>query len=402
MTHLDEDEEQPLTTNRILMATGFTQMFSDSLNNRFNQLLVAAAGSTVNQMGLLQGGKSLSANIFQLVFGRLADKYGNRRFIAAGRILNAFAIAALLFYDKPTQLIWLVIISSFFNSMSIPSWNSLLGDYTTKSSRGRTIGLINSLSQAGALIAMLVAFAISVTDQGETTLASFRTVLAIAAATSLLSGVMVLFTKEKPPKKQAKTLQLRKLIQDPRLTRYLILNLIYGIGLAFAWPFFPMVITHRLHLRIWQISLLSLTSALMNTLSQRRVGTFMDRTGRRPVIVFSRVFMALAPLTYALATQWWHIAASELFLGVGMAAWMSSESTYMIDLAPGELRATYLASSTASFGVAAFIGSTVSGYVADTYLNGLESLNTGLYISTALRVVFGLAYLTIYESKRPE
>ena len=53
------DEEPPLTTSRILMATGFTRMFGDSLNNRFNNLLVAAAGATVNQMGFLQGAKSL-------------------------------------------------------------------------------------------------------------------------------------------------------------------------------------------------------------------------------------------------------------------------------------------------------------------------------------------------------
>jgi hypothetical protein len=46
------DEETPLKTNRVLMTTGFTGMFGDSLNHRFNNLLVAAAGATVNQMGL--------------------------------------------------------------------------------------------------------------------------------------------------------------------------------------------------------------------------------------------------------------------------------------------------------------------------------------------------------------
>lgn len=125
----------------------------------------------------------------------------------------------------------------------------------------------------------------------------------------------------------------------------------------------------------------------------------MDRIGRRPIIVLSRVTMALAPVAYALATDWWHIAIAELFLGLGMAAWMSSESTYIIDLAPGELRATYLASSTAAFGFASFIGSNVSGYIIDTFFAGVEGLNQGLLISAALRVVFGLGYLTITESR---
>ncbi len=395
---MGEREEEPLKTTPALMATGFTMMFSDSLNNRFNNLLVAASGATVNQMGFLQGAKSLSGNLLQLVFGRLIDRYGKKRFIAAGRILNAGAIAALLLFDAPEPLIWLVILSSFFYSMTRPSWSSLLGDYTTERTRGVTIGLINSVSQMGSFFAMIIAFAISITDQGETTIESFSLVLILAAATSLLSGVFVLFTKEKPPKGASQSFELNRLIKDPRLTRYLLLNFVYGMGMSFAWPLFPLVITHRLRMKVWQISTLSLTSSLVSTLTQKRLGAFMDRIGRKPIIVLSRVSMAVAPVAYAVATQWWHIALAELFLGVGMAAWMSSESTYVIDLAPGDLRATYLASSTTAFGVACFIGSNVSGYVIDAYFGGLEGLSTGLFFSAALRVVFGLAYLKAYES----
>jgi len=218
---MSELEEEPLQTTPALMATGFTMMFSDSLNNRFNNLLVAASGATVNQMGFLQGAKSLSGNLLQLVFGRLVDRYGKKRFIAAGRILNAGAIAALLVFDAPEPLIWLVILSSFFYSMTGPSWSSLLGDYTTDRTRGVTIGLINSVSQMGSFFAMIIAFALSITEQGETTLESFTLVLALAAATSLLGGVLVLFTKEKPPRGSSQRFELNRLMRDPRLTRYL-------------------------------------------------------------------------------------------------------------------------------------------------------------------------------------
>ena len=382
------------------MATGFTQMFSDSLNNRFNNILVAAAGSTINQMGFLQGAKSLSANLFQLAFGRLTDRYGKKPFIAGGRILNAVAIAALLLFDAPDPLIWLVILSSFANSMCLPAWSSLLGDYTSEHTRGETIGLINSVSQLGSLAAMLIAFTISLGQTGETTPASFAAVLVIAAAASLVSGVMALLTGEKPPRGTSRSLQLDKLVRDPRLTRYLALNFMYGVGMSFAWPLFPMVITHRLRMTVWQISTLSIASSLVSVLTQRRMGTYMDRIGRRPIVVLSRVMMAVAPLAYALATEWWHVAVAELFLGLGMAAWQSSESTYVIDLAPGELRATYLASSTAAFGFASFIGSNLGGAVTESLFKGIEGLNQGLYISSALRAVFGLAYLTMTESVR--
>ena len=130
----------------------------------------------------------------------------------------------------------------------------------------------------------------------------------------------------------------------------------------------------------------------------------MDRVGRRPIIVMSRMMMALAPIAYAFATQWYHITIAELFLGVGMAAWMSSESTYVIDLAPADLRATYLASSTTAFGIATFIGSNVGGYVVDNFLSssGFTGINQGLLISACLRIVFGFAYIFAYETRKTE
>jgi DHA1 family tetracycline resistance protein-like MFS transporter len=152
-------------------------------------------------------------------------------------------------------------------------------------------------------------------------------------------------------------------------------------------------------MRIWQISTLSLTSSLMIILSQGKIGEMVDKLGRKPVIVFSRLIMSFAPLTYAFAMEWWHLAIGEIFLGLGMAAWMTSESTYIIDLAPGELRATYLASSTAAFGVASFIGSNIGGYIIDVYYSGVSGVNIGLFLSTVMRILFGLAYFTAYEAK---
>ena len=395
-------EEKPLRVNRVLLATGFTQMFGDSLNNRFNNLLVASAGASVGQMGFLQGARTLGNNLTQLVFGRLADRWGKRVFVSTGRLLNAAAIAGLLFTREPTTLIALVVLSSFFNSMAIPAWNSLVGDYTEESTRGRVLGAVNSMSQLGSFAAMAVAVALSLGQEGATTVESYRVVLSLAAVACLASGLMVWLTEEKPPAPRKEKLDFRKVAEDHRLTRYLALNFLYGVGMSFAWPLFPMVITHRLGLKLWQIGALSLTSSLVGALTQRGIGRFMDKQGRKPVVIASRVTMAVAPLTYALATQWWHIALGELFLGLGMAAWMSSESTYMIDLAPPGLRATYLASSTAAFGVASFLGSNLGGHIIETYLNGLEGLNTGLYISSLLRALFGLAYLLAHESRTPE
>jgi len=154
-------------------------------------------------------------------------------------------------------------------------------------------------------------------------------------------------------------------------------------------------------MKIWQVAAYSVCSAAFSSISHRYLGTLMDRIGRRPVIVFSRVAMSISPLVYAFATSWLHIFMAEVILGVGMGAWMSSSPTYIVDLASEELRATYLATNTTIFGTSAFIGSLVGGYMTDNLFaveGSFEGINLGLLISAALRFSTGLIYLKVYET----
>lgn len=397
----EETKEDPLNISTPLVLTGGFQVFADQLYNRFIQLLAIAAGATVDQLGILNAVKSLASNILQIFFGRMADRFGKRRFIAIGRFLNGVILAAVIFIEAPGWLIPLIVLCSIFVSMALPSWNSLLGDYAPEGRRGEVIGRINSLTQIGGLIAMLIALAISLSQSGPSTRTSYLPVMAMASVASFISSILVLFTREKPHKRVSKTLDFSKIIGDMRLRRYLVLNTFYGVGMAFAWPLFPFIITQKLGMPVWQVAILAITETAANLMTQRFAGRLMDKMGRRPIIVFSRMIMALAPLSYALATSWLHIVVAEIFLGLGMGSWMNSESTYAIDLAPGELRATYLAASATAFGLASFVGSLFGSYVTEHILTsgGIEAINTGLLISAVLRVVLGFAYVTAYESK---
>ena len=180
--------------------------------------------------------------------------------------------------------------------MTRPIWSSLLGDYTNDNNRGEIIGKINSFTQMGSFVAMLVAFSISFTQVGDTNRESFTVVLILAAAASLVGGIVVLFVQEKPPEGKTLQLDLKRLFNDPRLTRYLALNFIYGMGMSMAFPLFPYVITDRLKMTVWQVATLSLSSSAMSALAQRRLGGFLDRVGRKPIIVMSRMMMAVTLL----------------------------------------------------------------------------------------------------------
>jgi len=397
----EEIEEPALTPSKALYGTGVSGTFSDSISHRYLSLLAVAVGVTVSQMSYLRAAESLSRNILQLLWGRLVDRKGKRIFIAIGRILNGIIIGSLVFVEAPVWVMLLMIGIAICWSIITPAWSSLLGDYTTYSSRGEVIGRISALSQTGSLGAMIVAFTISFNQVGATTPESFKLLLALSAVMSIISGAMSLFIEEKPPDQEGQELDLLVVFRDTRLRRYLMVNVVYGIGMSFAWPLFPFIIVDKLSLKIWQVAAFSIFSAASSMISQRYMGKLMDRIGRRPVVVFSRLIMAASPLFYVVATNWTHIAISEIIMGLGMGAWMSSGPTYIIDLAPVEMRATYLAANTAVFGVATFMGNLLGGYVTDNFLSvggTLQGINTGLMISAGLRLILGLLFLRIHET----
>ena len=298
------------------------------------------------------------------------------------------------------MVINLVILASIATSMAIPSWNSLLGDYTTDTRRGQIISQINSIAYLGGLTAMITAFLISIRDTAATTRHSYTPVILLAATASLLGAITALMLKEKPHTKTHEPLNLKEITKDAPLKRFLTLTFLYTLGSSIAMPLFPYIIAQKLQLTVWQVAVTSITNTLVGSLSQRIIGPIMDKTGRRQVLTLSRMVMASSCLIYPFATHWTHIALVEAISGLGIASWLSSQSTYIIDIAPQRLRATYLASSMAAIGIATFIGSNLGGQIVQNVLGGeLAAVQTGLIAAGILRLILGLAYMTVPETR---
>ncbi len=190
-------------------------------------------------------------------------------------------------------------------------------------------------------------------------------------------------------------------MRDRDLRRFLIITFIWNAGSATALPFFSYITVGKLGMSVWQIAATAVSNLGFGVLFQSIFGRMMDRVGRRPIIVFSRVAMAVSTLGYAFATSWLHIIAIEGLVGVATAAWSCGQSTYIIDIAPAKLRATYLAASVTAVGVSSFLGSYLMGTITQGFITSTNysAISMVLVFTTVLRFAFGLLYLTIRESK---
>jgi MFS family permease len=188
---------------------------------------------------------------------------------------------------------------------------------------------------------------------------------------------------------------------DRDLKRFLIVTFVFSAGAATATPFFSYITVGKLGMSIWQIATAAAANLACNVVAQRVLGRYMDRVGRRPVIIFSRVGMAASTVVYALATSWLHVVAIEAFVGVELAAWACGQSTYIIDIAPPRMRATYLAASMTSYGVATFLGSYVMGVLTKGFIASTDyaAISMALLFTAVLRFGLGFLFLTARESK---
>jgi MFS family permease len=396
-------KEEHLEESKALYLAGATQSVPDTIIDRFTSTMAVAVGSNVAESGLINGGRQLALTLPQVFFGGLADRLGKRKLIIAGRALCGIAFAALAFVGSPFWLLAMIVAVSFAIAMAQPAWGSLVGDYAGELRRGTIIGRINSVAQIGGLIAMVTALAITFNQTGPMSMASFTPLLLFASASSFASAFLISKTIEKAPSGERRHFDFGSLFGDKDLRKFLVVSFLFGFGASTASPFFSYITVGKLGMSIWQIAATAVANLTFNVLGQRFFGRIIDKVGRRPVIVFSRVGMAASTVVYALATDWTQIVIIEAFVGIELAAWACGQSTYIIDIAPAKLRATYLAASMTAVGVSNFLGSYLMGFATKGFIASTDytAISTALLFTAVLRFTIGFLFLTMRESKPP-
>jgi DHA1 family multidrug resistance protein-like MFS transporter len=395
-------EEEHFEESNALYLAGASQSIPDTIIDRFTGTIAVAVGANVAESGLINGGRQLALTLPQVLFGGLADQFGKRKIIIAGRVLSGLLLAVLAFIGTPFWLLILVVAVSVAIAMAQPAWGSLVADYAGELRRGTIIGRINSVAQIGGFTAMVIALLITFNQTGPMSMTSFTPLLLFASASSFVSAILISHTEERVPAGgKHRNLDFGSLFEDKDLRRFLIVSFVFGFGAATASPFFSYITVGKLGMSIWQIAASAVANLACNVAGQRVFGRIIDRIGRRPVIVFSRVGMAASTLVYAFATSWVQIVAIEAFVGIELAAWACGQSTFIIDIAPSKLRATYLAASMTAVGVSNFLGSYIMGTISKGFIASTDygAISIALLFTAVLRFTIGFAFLTIKESR---
>ncbi|NHJ84438.1 MAG: MFS transporter [Asgard group archaeon] len=376
----------------------------------FFQYFAAAIGVREGLMGFLTAIRNLVGALLQGNFGFLSDKHDRKRFLIIGFFLSFAATTLLIFSYNPIMLIVVASVHAFSFSIIIPVWNAAQGDITEIKGRTTFIGKLSFVGQVvGVVLLLFLTGILYYLDYFKSIILDFEIqygiVFAICAANLLICAIGTLFLREtrkfdlerKPPR-------ILSAFRNKPFRNFIIVNSIFGVTMAALWPIFPIIQVKIVEMSFYQLTIVAAIYAILFSLGNLLGGRIADKIGRKPVLIFSRIFMFSVSLIYIPAVwlhSWYYVILTNAVSGIGNGIFIVMMNAYSLDLAGEENQGSYSGLAQTSWGIATFMGSFIAGFIAQSITNNFGELTMVLATTIAiaiLRVLASIGYFFIKES----
>ncbi|MFW9779074.1 MAG: MFS transporter [Candidatus Heimdallarchaeota archaeon] len=344
-------------------------------------------GASPLEQSILTSVRNLGSNMFQSVWGWLADLKGRRLVLVIGFTTLSLSTLLLPFVTNPFELVLVSLVLTSIGFAVIPAWNAFLGDYSSEKTRASFVGKINSL---GTITSVALILSVGVlmdltpfpfpreTIQYVSSRPAFVIPFIIGGFLFVVGLGTSFFLVEKYDKRLSKVpfpdevrLSMNELIQrNPPFRRLLPIDALFKFAMSTAWPIFPFV-TLRVATSWLTVAILWIVFNLPRGIGQAWGGKLADRLGKKPVLIASRVAYTLVPVGFAIGL----LTGDILFLllanipgGMAFGAEETAIATYSLDCSTTETRARYYSILLTFEGIAAFSGAIFAGLLMDIWL----------------------------------
>jgi len=363
-------------------------------------------GASPSEMGWLRSFNNLFSNVTQIPWGMASDRLGRYvPFIVLGGAISSLLWLPVLYVTTPWQLIIIVALQAFANSMVAPAWAALLGRVLPKSARGSGTANINAAASLGTISATLISGYLMM-YVGGTLAGMYRLPLFLSAASGFGASLTMLTIRETRSRRKEdanghKWLDWQALKKNQYFRRFALISIVQNFFMSMAWPLFPMTTVNIAESDMLKIAYISVISPSVAFLIRQYTGRLSDRAGRKPLIVVGRAGIFIYPLIYAFATSIYHLYAAESIVGVLGSISDIAIFAYLLDITAEEQRGASVAVYNMVIGFATFFGSILGGYLVVLFnLLGLDpatSMKATYLISSSGRLLGGLLFLRMGE-----
>ncbi len=379
-----------LDTDRRVLALAFARM-ADSIGNSFLivvlPLYIASGSITGGTFGLgtaLITGLILSAfgffnSIIQPFAGSLSDRTGKRRaFVVAGLLVLTVANFAYTLVGSYNTVLLVRVVQGIGVALTVPATIALVNDLSSDTSRGGSMGVFNTFRMLGFGLGPVVAG--GVINGGPyhvlgLQMTGFEAAFYVATVGALLGALLVSVLVEDPDVDTGAD-ETAAAADDHSIEVFAgdgfgaldsvftlgIASLFMAIGISILSPL-ETQINHHLGQSATLFGVEFAAFTLAQVILQTPVGSWSDRYGRKPFILFGLLLLIPATLAQGFVTTPLTMGIARFVQGTAGAMVFAPAFALAGDLARDSNAGTTLSVLTMSFGLGTAIGPLTAGWL---------------------------------------
>ncbi|MBS7619589.1 MFS transporter [Candidatus Bathyarchaeota archaeon] len=356
---------------RILMVRVGVSNFVFNMNP-YNSIYVLALGASATQLGLLTSiGTGVSA-AFSVLTGWISDRWDRKTMFLIGAALG---ILVPTIYLLAPSMVWLIpafILYGVSDGILQPPWSALYANSVKNENRGAFYGIANFFTLMPTLFAGLVGGAI-VASSGGLNAEGIRPVYLAQASLLIFSFLFVLRFLEREDKPRAPfDFSVKNMVEDYRrimrnrgVRSWVLMKSLGSVSIGLADPFWMLyaAVVHKASAMTmaYMVTVRTVTNIVLSPIA----GKYVDRFGRKKMIISGRGVMYLATIVFIIFGGEPYLLLAWVLMGVNDAtgiAWSAKE----VELVDEEDRSKITALSHASFNSLAVPASILGGFLWDS------------------------------------
>jgi MFS family permease len=316
-------------------------------------LYAQAQGASLAIIGAMATSFLVSNFVFQYPVGWIADRWGRKRVMVAGLIVQMMVSLGYLLISDPVMFVGLRLVEGAASASILSPSRALIADITPPEKRGEAYGVFNAFFNASLLLGPAIGGVLAGVDYGLVFVGAFA-VRSVALVIMLIlvpqGGARSVAEGSKP-----RAISLRELLTLPLLGAYVLTFGDY-LYLGFDQTIFPIWMHDNLGAPVALIGLTYIAWGIPTTILSPVGGRLADRVRRSSLILAFGLAQVPFYIAYGLMSVAWPIVVLALAHGALAAIIQPTVDAHLAASSLEEARARVQAFY-ASVGLAgAFVG----------------------------------------------
>ncbi|EJS76694.1 MDR family MFS transporter [Bacillus cereus] len=289
---------------------------------------------------LIFGLQPLSDIVFTLIAGGITDKYGRKKIMLIGLLLQGFAIGSFIFAQSVFIFALLYVINGIGRSLYIPAQRAQIADLTKQKQQAEIFALLQTMGAIGSVIGPLIgAIFYNTHPEYLFIMQSITLIIYAIVVWTQLPETVPLITKSKQTVEVNSPKQF--IFKHYAIFGLMISTLPISFFYAQTETNYRIFAEHAFQNFVFILAFISTCKAILEIILQIFLVKWSERFSMAKIILISYTCYTIAAIGYGYSATISSLFFTLLFLVIGESIALNHLLRFVSEIAPTEKRGLY-------------------------------------------------------------